>query len=258
MATSVAAPLEHQFTRIAGVTEMTSTSMLGSANITLQFDLSRDIDGAARDVQAAIMAARSDLPTTLPNSPTYRKINPADAPIMVLSLTSETLDPAHVFELADSIIGQRLSQVEGVSQVMLNGAEKAAVRVQVNPGELAARGLQLADVRSAIAAASVNGPKGSFDGPIRSVLMDPAGVTAGTYLAQSERLPEQAEVIDRKPELRREALGRARVVAPGHVPRAGTGLRTRARRCSRPRPGPCGSAPHPRRRSRSRTPPRGS
>ena len=121
MATSVAAPLEHQFTRIAGVTEMTSTSMLGSANITLQFDLSRDIDGAARDVQAAIMAARSDLPTTLPNSPTYRKINPADAPILILSLTSDLVSRGRMYDVASSILQQKLSQIDGVGQVTVGG-----------------------------------------------------------------------------------------------------------------------------------------
>ena len=121
MASSVATPLERQFGRIAGITEMTSASSLGGTNITLQFDLSRNIDAAARDVQAAINAARSQLPPNLPNNPTYRKINPADAPIMILALTSDTLPVGRVFDAADSILAQKLSQVEGVGQVFVGG-----------------------------------------------------------------------------------------------------------------------------------------
>ena len=130
VASSLAAPLERRLAQIAGVTEITSVSTLGGCSVTIQFDLNRKVDGAARDVQAAINAATSDLPINLPGPPTYRKINPADSPIMVLSMRSETLLPTQVFEYADSIIGQRLSQVEGVSQTFISGADKSAVRVQ--------------------------------------------------------------------------------------------------------------------------------
>ncbi len=162
MATSVAAPLEHQFTRIAGVTEMTSTSMLGSANITLQFDLSRDIDGAARDVQAAIMAARSDLPTTLPNSPTYRKINPADAPILILSLTSDLVSRGRMYDVASSILQQKLSQIDGVGQVTVGGGSLPAIRVDLNPTALNSYGIGLGDVRRMLSRTNVNRPKGQL------------------------------------------------------------------------------------------------
>src|SRR5689334_13994431 len=117
MASAVATPLERQFGRIAGVTEMTSTSGLGSTNIVLQFDLSRDIDGAARDVQAAINAARGQLPANLPNNPSYRKVNPADAPIMILALTSDSYAPSQMYDAADSILAQKLAQIPGVAQV---------------------------------------------------------------------------------------------------------------------------------------------
>ena len=162
MATSVAAPLEHQFTRIAGVTEMTSTSMLGSANITLQFDLSRDIDGAARDVQAAIMAARSELPTTLPNSPTYRKINPADAPILILSLTSDLVSRGRMYDVASSILQQKLSQIDGVGQVTVGGGSLPAIRVDLNPTALNSYGIGLGDVRRMLSRTNVNRPKGQL------------------------------------------------------------------------------------------------
>lgn len=121
MATSVAAPLERQFARIAGVTEMTSTSMLGSTGITLQFELDRNIDGAARDVQAAIMAARGDLPPNLPSSPRYRKINPADAPILILALTSDIASRGRMYDVASTILQQKLSQIDGVGQVWVGG-----------------------------------------------------------------------------------------------------------------------------------------
>src|SRR5207253_2362305 len=121
MASSVATPLERQFGRIAGVTEMTSSSNLGSASIVLQFDLSRDIDGAARDVQAAINAARSQLPANLPNNPTYRKVNPADAPILILALTSNTINKGQMYDAASSILQQKLAQTEGVGQVSVGG-----------------------------------------------------------------------------------------------------------------------------------------
>ena len=160
MSTSVAAPLERQFGRIAGVTEMTSTSYRGSTGITLQFDLSRDINGAARDVQAAINAARGDLPSNLPSNPTYRKINPADAPIMILALSSETVDKARMYDAASSILQQKLSQVQGVGQVFVGGSSLPAVRVDLNPLALNNYGISLAQVRGMLASTNVNRPKG--------------------------------------------------------------------------------------------------
>src|ERR1700758_5427283 len=133
MASAVATPLERQFGRIAGVNQMTSTSQLGSTSITLQFDLNRNIDAAARDVQAAINAARTQLPANLPGNPTYRKVNPADAPIMILALTSDTITLPRMYDAADSILAQKLSQVEGVGQVFVGGGARPAVRVDVNP-----------------------------------------------------------------------------------------------------------------------------
>jgi len=163
VASSLATPLERRLGQIAGVTEMTSVSTLGGCNVTVQFDLNRKVDDAAHDVQAAINAASTDLPINLPNPPTYRKVNPADAPIMVLALTSDTLPQSQIFEFADSILGQKLSQVDGVSQAFISGAEKPAVRVQVNPGALAAANVSLEDVRSTLSQANVNLPLGSFD-----------------------------------------------------------------------------------------------
>ena len=163
VASSLAAPLERRLAQISGVTELTSISTLGGTSVTIQFDLDRNIDGAARDVQAAINAAASELPVNLPNPPTYRKVNPADAPIMVLAMTSDTLPPSQIFEFADTIIGQKLSQVDGVSQVSISGAEKSAVRVQINPAALASTGLSLEDVRSFLGQVSVVLPKGGID-----------------------------------------------------------------------------------------------
>jgi len=163
-ASSLAAPLERRFAQIAGVTEITSVSSLGGSNITIQFDLNRDINGAARDVQSAINAASGELPTGLPQPPSYRKVNPSDAPIMVLAMTSAALPLSEVYNLADQIIGQRISQIEGVSQVVIGGGAKSAVRVQVNPVALASMGLSLEDLRSTLSQANVLSPKGAFDG----------------------------------------------------------------------------------------------
>ena len=163
VASSLAAPLERRLGQIAGVNEMTSVSSLGGCNITLQFDLNRAVDGAARDVQAAINAAAGELPINLPGPPTYRKVNPADAPILIMGMTSDSLLPTEVFELADEIVGQRLSQVEGVSQVLVTGAEKSAVRVQINPAQLATTGLSLEDVRALLGKVNVDSPKGSLE-----------------------------------------------------------------------------------------------
>jgi len=160
MATSVAAPLERQFGRIAGVTEMTSTSSRGSTSITLQFDLDRDINGAARDVQAAINAARGFLPSNMPSNPRYRKVNPADAPILILALTSEKHTRAQLYDIAATVLQQKVSQVEGVGQVFVGGGSLPAVRVELNPSAVSRYGLSLEDVRGVLAKTNVNRPKG--------------------------------------------------------------------------------------------------
>jgi multidrug efflux pump len=162
MASSVATPLERQFGRIAGVNEMTSSSNLGTTSITLQFDLNRNIDGAARDVQAAINAARSYLPTNLPSNPTYRKVNPADAPILILALTSNVYDRGKLYDAASTIMQQRLSQIQGVGQVNVGGSSLPAVRVDVNPTQLNSFGLGLQDVSAMLSRQNSNSPKGQI------------------------------------------------------------------------------------------------
>jgi multidrug efflux pump len=162
MASSVATPLERQLGRIAGLNEMTSISYLGSTTITLQFDLSRDINAAARDVQAAINAARGQLPANLPNNPTFRKSNPADAPIMILGLTSDIIDRGRMYDIASSILQQKLSQVSGVGRVVVGGGALPAVRVEVNPTVLHSYGLSLEDVRAVLDSANANRPKGEL------------------------------------------------------------------------------------------------
>jgi multidrug efflux pump len=168
MASAVATPLERQFGRIAGVNQMTSTSQLGSTNIVLQFDLTRNIDAAGRDVQAAINAARSQLPSDLPGNPTYRKVNPADAPILILSLTSDTITLPQMYDAADSILSQKLAQVSGVGQVFVGGAARPAVRAEVNPNVLNKLGLGLDTVRTALGAANATRPKGSVSNAINA------------------------------------------------------------------------------------------
>ncbi|NTV09989.1 MAG: multidrug efflux RND transporter permease subunit [Zoogloea sp.] len=163
MAATVATPLERSLGHIADITEMTSQSSLGNTRITLQFDLNRDIDGAARDVQAAINASRSLLPTSLPGNPTYRKVNPADAPIMILALTSDVFSQGRLYDAASTVLAQKLSQVEGVGQVSVGGSSLPAVRVQLDPGALANQGINLEDVRTAIAATNANRPKGMVE-----------------------------------------------------------------------------------------------
>src|SRR5580698_10441516 len=162
MASSVATPLERQFGHIAGLTEMTSSSTLGSTSITLQFDLSRNIDGAARDVEAAINAARAYLPSNLPSNPSYRKVNPANAPIMIIALTSDVYDRGQMYDAADSIIEQRLLQINGVGQVNIGGGALPAVRVDVNPTLLNSFGLSLEDVRTMLSAQNANLAKGQM------------------------------------------------------------------------------------------------
>jgi HAE1 family hydrophobic/amphiphilic exporter-1 len=168
MASTVAQPLERQFAQIPGVAQMTSTSSLGSTAITIQFDLSRNIDGAANDVQGAINAAGGQLPKSLPSPPTYRKVNPADSPILLLSVTSDTLPLTEVDDYADTQLAQQISQISGVAQVTIGGQQKPAIRIQIDPAKLVAKGLQLEDVRNQIAITTVNSPKGNIDGATRS------------------------------------------------------------------------------------------
>src|SRR6202012_4956743 len=162
-AASVAAPLERHLGQIADVTQMTSTSSVGSVRIVLQFGLDRDINGAARDVQAAINAARADLPTSLRSNPTYRKVNPADEPILILSLTSKTLTRGQMYDAATNVLSQRLSQLSGIGQVIIGGSALPAVRVELNPTALFNYGIGLEDVRAALASANANSPKGSIE-----------------------------------------------------------------------------------------------
>jgi hydrophobe/amphiphile efflux-1 (HAE1) family protein len=163
-ATSLAAPLERRIGQIPGVTEMTSSSTLGGASITIQFDLNRDIEGAARDVQAAINVAAHDLPPDMPSRPTYKKLNPAGAPVMVLAMTSDTIPITEVYNLADSIIAQRLSQIPGVSQIAISGGAKSAVRVQADPARLASLGMGLDDLQEFLVGVNTLAPKGVISG----------------------------------------------------------------------------------------------
>jgi multidrug efflux pump len=173
MASSVATPLERQFGHIAGVTEMTSASSLGTTAITIQFDLSRDIDGAARDVEAAINAARSYLPANLPSNPTYRKVNPADAPIMILGLTSDKFSHGKLYDEASTVMQQKLSQIPGVGQVTVGGGALPSVRVDVDPNQLASYGLTLMDVQSALSRQNSDLPKGQLiDGAVTADIID--------------------------------------------------------------------------------------
>src|SRR6476660_4486118 len=168
MASSVAQPLERQLAQIPGIAQMTSTSSLGSTAITIQFDLNRSIDGAANDIQAAINAASGQLPQNLPSPPTYRKVNPADSPILLLSATSDTLPLTEVDDNADTKLAQQISQISGVGQVSIGGEQKPAIRIQIDPAKLVAKNLSLEDVRSQLAITTTNTPKGSIDGEVRS------------------------------------------------------------------------------------------
>jgi multidrug efflux pump len=163
VATTVASPLERHLGQIADVTEMTSSSTVGSTRITLQFGLNRDINGAARDVQAAINAARADLPTSLRSNPTYRKVNPADAPILILTLTSDTLMRGELYDAASTVLAQKLSQVDGIGEVIVGGSSLPAVRAELTPQALYKYGIGLEDVRAALAAANAHSPKGGID-----------------------------------------------------------------------------------------------
>ena len=168
MASSVAQPLERQLAQIPGVAQMTSTSSLGSTAITIQFDLNRNIDGAANDIQGAINAASGQLPKNLPSPPTYRKVNPADSPVLLLSATSDTLPLINVSDAVDAQLGQQISQISGVAQVFIGGQQKPAIRVQIDPAKLVAKGLTLEDVRNQVAITTVDSPKGNIDGEKRA------------------------------------------------------------------------------------------
>ncbi len=216
MAATVATPLERALGAIAGVNEITSRSSLGSTNVVLQFDLSRDIDGAARDVQAAINAARTLLPTGMPSNPTYRKVNPAAAPIMIISLTSDTLTRGQMYDAASTILAQRLSQVEGVGQVNVGGGALPAVRVALNPDKLAAMGISLDNVRTAITNTNANRPKGSveLDDQYWQIGANDQARTAADYApvvlsyrdGASVRLRDVADVVDSVQDVRNYGL----------------------------------------------------
>jgi len=206
MASSVATPLERQFGHIAGVTEMTSTSTLGSTSITIQFDLSRDIDGAARDVESAINAARTYLPANLPSNPTYRKVNPADAPIMILGLTSEKYGPEKVYDVASTVIEQKLSQIQGVGQVSVGGGALPSVRVEANPTQLASYGLTLSNLQSVLSLQNSDLAKGQIsDGIVTADILandqisaaaDYRPIIVGYKNGAAVRLSDVAQVID--------------------------------------------------------------
>jgi multidrug efflux pump len=214
MAATVATPLERALGRIADVTEITSSSSLGSTRIILQFDLNRDIDGAARDVQAAINAARSLLPTGLPSNPTYRKVNPADAPIMILALTSNTMNRGQMYDAASTILAQKLSQVKGVGQVSVGGSSLPAVRVELNPATLNKYGIGLEEVRAAIVATNANRPKGSVEDGERNwqILANDQAKKAAEYLpliiayrkGAAVRLADVGDVVDSVQDLRND------------------------------------------------------
>ncbi|MES2356099.1 MAG: multidrug efflux RND transporter permease subunit [Pseudomonadota bacterium] len=216
MASTVATPLERALGRIAGITEMTSSSSLGSTRITLQFDLDRNIDGAAREVQAAINAARNLLPTGLPSNPTYRKVNPADAPIMILSLTSNTMTRAQMYDAASTVLAQKIAQVEGTGQVTVGGSSLPAVRVELNPNVLNQYGIGLEDVRTAITATNANRPKGNVEQGDRQwqIGANDQAMKAADYLpiivtyrnGAAVRLSDLGEVLDSEQDLRNAGL----------------------------------------------------
>jgi hydrophobe/amphiphile efflux-1 (HAE1) family protein len=216
MASAVATPLERQFGRIAGLNEMTSTSYLGSTNISLQFDLSRNIDAAARDVQAAINAARGQLPANLPSNPFYRKTNPADSPVLILSLTSEVVDRGHMYDMASSILQQKLSQVPGVGRVIVGGGALPAVRVDVNPTVLESYGLSLEDVRAVLSSANATRPKGDIADNVRDWTLnttdqllrakDYQPVIISYRQGAAVRLADVATVTDSVEDLRNDGL----------------------------------------------------
>jgi len=206
MASSVATPLERQLGHIAGISEMTSSSSLGSTNITIQFDLSRNIDGAARDVEAAINAARTYLPTNLPGNPTYRKVNPADAPIMILALTSDVYDKGTMYDAASTILSQKISQIQGVGQVAVGGSSSPAVRVELNPTQLNHYGISLSSVQNTLSLQNAHTARGSVsNGAVTADILandqiskakDYAPLIVGQHDGTAVRLDDVAQVID--------------------------------------------------------------
>jgi multidrug efflux pump len=220
MAATVAMPLERALGRIAGVTEITSGSSLGSSRITLQFELSRNIDGAARDVQGAINAAMSQLPSGLPNNPTYRKVNPADAPIMILALTSNAYTQGQMYDAASTILAQKLSQIAGIGQVTVGGSSLPAVRVELNPSALNKYGIGLDQVRAALNAANANRPKGSVELGDRSwqIYANDQAKKAAEYIPMiiafrngaAVRLSDVAEVVDSVQDVRNSGSANGR------------------------------------------------
>jgi hydrophobe/amphiphile efflux-1 (HAE1) family protein len=181
MASTVAQPLERQFAQISGVSQLTSTSVLGSTQVIVQFNLDRNIDGAAQDIQTAINAAAGQLPKNLPSPPTYRKVNPADSPVMILAVSSDVLPITQVDEFADTMLAQQISQVPGVSQVNIGGEQKPSIRIQVDPAKIASLGMSLEDIRTVAATATVNAAKGSIDGPDRAfTIYDNDQITAAS------------------------------------------------------------------------------
>jgi multidrug efflux pump len=220
VASSLAGPLERHLGQIAHVTEMTSASSLGQTRIILQFDIGRDIDGAARDVQAAINAAGADLPTNLPTNPTYRKINPADAPILILTMTSKTKSRGQMYDLASNILQQRLSQLDGIGQVFIFGGALPAVRVELNPHALAKYGIALEDVRAALASANANSPKGAIEDGERhlQIYTNDQATRAADYIplviayrnGAPVRLTDVADVLDSVEDVRNVGLSDGR------------------------------------------------
>ncbi len=216
VATSVATPLERHLGQIADVTEMTSSSTVGSTRITLQFGLNRDINGAARDVQAAINAARADLPSSLRSNPTYRKVNPADAPILILSLTSDTQDRGQIFDAASTVLSQKLSQVDGIGEVVVGGSALPAVRAELNPDALFKYGIGLEDIRAALASANAHSPKGAietksrhyqiYDNDQASVAAQYRSLVVAYRNGSAVRLSDVGDVIDSVENLRNAGL----------------------------------------------------
>jgi multidrug efflux pump len=220
MSSSVATPLERHLASIASVTEMTSSSNVGSTNIVLQFDIDRDIDGAARDVQAAINAARADLPAALRSNPTYRKINPADQPIVILGISSKSLTPGQIYDQASNIMQQKLSQIAGVGDVSLSGASLPAVRIDLNPRALFKYGIGLEDVRAAVTAANANSPKGNIEAGLQryQIYANDAAAAADDYKTlivayrngAAVRLQDIAQVYDGQENIRNVGIANGR------------------------------------------------
>lgn len=206
MASSVATPLERQLGRIAGITEMTSSSSLGNTNVTIQFDLSRNIDGAARDVQAAINAARTYLPTNLPSNPTYRKVNPADAPIMILALTSPSYSKSDMYDAASTVLAQRISQIPGVGQVTVGGSSSPAVRVELNPTQMNSYGISFSQIANTLRLANAHLALGQISNKDLTAdiiandqmtrAKDYQPLIVGTHNGTAVRLSDVSDVID--------------------------------------------------------------